>query len=587
MFGCTFELYIIIRTKMISGDNTIMRWFRVVYCCWYILVVEGATATPPSTSLPEPFPRIAGYLPMTLVTDYNAIDLDVQDMDMALAGDLIDEAMKIYEDGGNTRSYAVVKLGMELHQTLNANAIVSSTKNHTTTSNGKTIYVTDLIVGTVMYTAKKGTRELSILYETKPDQSHYCDCRVGARQHPLLDGCFAPNGIITIEEWKMSMPYVYNPVLNNKNDRSLQTFSTKAASKMKPCDKCEYWFYFDQFYQFYGVTDYADKIIQAAAAGTAVQLENANFDFTNMNYEGRGVAIHVAVVAMNLAIGIIRQLELAWSQCQSCATRACEELTANDVDGAWAMYTGSLEGPDGTGSGKLWYAIADTECQYFKTCGVTGDEITGVANVNIRLMEYFQTYQQNVTTNACAAARAAKDTIQDLIFLPLIQATLRYAYIRTKKGGDATDEEKASGYLYAASVAPIVASCSFHDAWLIMQHMDITNQAPDYTVVRDAFMNHFDCLGLKCKDIGGLWDAENNDYYYDFIPCTFDNEEMPKAAVWTISGSVAFLGLLFIICLLWRCCSRRNTKSTKKRSNRYGDDDDDDDDDDDEDEKLT
>lgn len=536
-------------------------------------------------------------------------------MDVAFAGNMIDQAMKIYKDGGNTRSYAVLTLEMELTHDLDINSIVYASSN-----NASSDITAGRVFGTVMYHVKKGSREISVLYEVDNEQNKDMKCRVGAKVHPMLDGCFPTNGIITLEELKIQLPYIYNPKIDNKNDRSLQTFSTKAISKMKPCTSCEYWFYFDQFFQFYGITDYADKIVNAAADGIAIKLENGEFDFTNISVEGRGgkfitnskrytyfferqdfrfdvvgfcirlftnmfssslsAAIHVTVVAMNLAIGIIRQLELAWTQCLNCPTRDCQDLTANDVDGAWAMYTGSLEGTEGTGDGKLWYAIADTECQYYKTCGAKADSISGIANVNIKLMEHFQIFQQNVTANACAPAREQKDIIQKLIFLPLIQATMRYAYIRTKKGADATDIEKAMGSILAASVAPIVATCSYHDAYIIMKNMEMTNNAPDYVAVQNSFISHLDCLGLKCKDIGGLWNVETNDYYYDFQPCTFDKvDETPNSTMWTITGAVAALGLVFILCLLYKCC--RGTKKNKKTTSQYAYDDDSDDDDDD------
>ena len=92
----------------------------------------------------------------------------------------------------------------------------------------------------------------------------------------------------------------------------------------------------------------------------------------------------------------------------------------------------------------------------------------------------------------------------------------------------------------------------------------------------------------KIKEIGGDAPAdiiadikvETNDYYYDFQPCTFDEvDETPNSTMWTITGAVAALGLVFILCLLYKCC--RGTKKNKKTTSQYAYDDDSDDDDDD------
>ena len=52
------------------------------------------------------YDKIAGYAPGSQVTDHNAVDLDQSVMESYLsAGDFI-KAKKIYEEGGNSKSYA-------------------------------------------------------------------------------------------------------------------------------------------------------------------------------------------------------------------------------------------------------------------------------------------------------------------------------------------------------------------------------------------------------------------------------------------------------------------------------------------------
>ena len=44
---------------------------------------------------------------------------------------------------------------------------------------------------------------------------------------------------------------------------------------------------FFQFFNYYGVYDYSDKIVQAAFTKTSVVLNGKTFDFTNYDYEPR------------------------------------------------------------------------------------------------------------------------------------------------------------------------------------------------------------------------------------------------------------------------------------------------------------
>lgn len=81
--------------------------------------------------------------------------------------------------------------------------------------------------------------------------------------------------------------YTYNVTADNKNDRTIQTLSTKASSKMKLCNTCDYFLYYQNFYQYYGKTDYADRLIQAAATSTKIVFDSSEADFTSMSPQGR------------------------------------------------------------------------------------------------------------------------------------------------------------------------------------------------------------------------------------------------------------------------------------------------------------
>jgi hypothetical protein len=104
--------------------------------------------------------------------------------------------MLLYEYGGNTRPYAVLKLDNPLNEEIAAGteAYITIFVNDTTTaSSGGTYFGSskknlsplkeELIYGTTMYKSKKGSQQLQLLYKTPQT------CRVGAKMIPVLDGC--------------------------------------------------------------------------------------------------------------------------------------------------------------------------------------------------------------------------------------------------------------------------------------------------------------------------------------------------------------------------------------------------------------
>ena len=91
-------------------------------------------------------------------------------------------------------------------------------------------------------------------------------------------------------------------------------------------------------------------------------------------------------------------------------------------------YTGSLEGADGAGSGKLPYNLADSRCQNFKTCGDEGTDLTGTSQDNADLLSLFDLGAGQLRDGDCAGVRETADQAMDRMYLWVVQGTLRYAY---------------------------------------------------------------------------------------------------------------------------------------------------------------
>ena len=166
-------------------------------------------------------------------------------------------------------------------------------------------------------------------------------------------------------------------------------------------------------------------------------------------------AIKKGTVYLNLFMYVIREFEDAINDCQSDCdpNTTCNDDPVHAWDEGVAFYTGSQEGIDGRSTGKFLHQLADKRCQNFKTCGINGD--FGVATtswVNHELLAQFLTGKQQLLDGQCTEGKVTLKKIVQLMFIPLIQGTLRYAYIVDKQGR--TEKAEAEGAIFAASILP-------------------------------------------------------------------------------------------------------------------------------------
>ena len=373
------------------------------------------------------------------------------------------------------------------------------------------------------------------------------------------------------------------------NDRSLLGFSTDASQKMKPCPHCELYADFLRFVHFYGKADFAHQWTAAALTGTRTYFDSSAADFASVSTEARAgtitstqlispkdccltnfislvAAINKALVTMHILPFVIQEMEEAVKECKStCPKEGCSESGTRAVDAAAAYYFGSLE--DGNGAGKLMHHLADLECIEFKTCGASGDSIKGRAKANIEILNNLQLMQTNITNRACTDARSHKDHITKWIKVTLIQGTLHYAYLRQQNTTSAAD--MANGAAYAASIVPFISACSFTDAEIISNNLEITARHTDFALVKTTFERQYTCLGIKCKDVGGYWDQSQKTYNDGAEMCTFDvvlaeeKESKTKRPYWVVFGAV----LPMIVIVL--CLYRRMHQTTKKKSDKF------------------
>ena len=254
---------------------------------------------------------------------------------------------------------------------------------------------------------------------------------------------------------------------------------------------------------------------------------------------------------------VLREFEDALDDCQDGCIN-CNDDPVHAWDEGVAFYTGSAHGTMAgtTDPGWLIYSLANKRCANFKTCGVSGDLATGNAKVNFDLFALFDTGRTQLENGQCAAARITKNKVAQLMAVPALQGTLRYAYIT---GPQAVQTPKAigEGAVFAASVLPIVHDCSPADAQIIYNNMQVNSATTDWMAVKMAFERNYECMGITCKDVGGYWDDAIGDYFSGAAPCA--DEPLSSIAGYA-PGSQVTDHVSYTMSLL--TCRRRRRKLT-------------------------
>jgi len=301
---------------------------------------------------------------------------------------------------------------------------------------------------------------------------------------------------------------------------------------------------YEKYLNYYGQYDYANQIVLAAFAGVKTDFINFNNDFSEYEYDGKEQIIKKATAYIVIWMYVIRELEDALDDCrEACTIENCNDDPVHAWDEAVAFYTGSLEGTDGSGSGKLAYALADKRCTNFKTCGDLGDVTNGSSKVNIDMFRYFNIGQAKLAKGECSSAREEKDAIEKLMLIPLIQGTLRYAYKTDNE--PYSEKAEAEGVVFALSVVPAIHACDPAAAEVIASNMKAgqygTASFPD---VKAAFESTYDCLGIDGAMVGGLYDAATGSYFEGAEPMV--TKSSGASAGMLVSAGVAAFTSLFM-----------------------------------------
>lgn len=394
-------------------------------------------------------------------------------------------------------------------------------------------------------------------------------CEVGGNPNPVITGCLEPEGFLYFGSINKVI-YRYDVAQNNVNFIKIQGFSTNANFRMRPGDYSTAFFpSFAKFDDYYGQPDYGDRMITAIMNRTSTALANGNMDFSNYGYEGRAEAFKLVSKYVIIAMYVARQMEVALQHCYD-PCKGCSDDHIHALEAGVAFYTGSLEGTDGSGKGNLLYALADDMCHDFRTCNST-DMLHGGSQLNAQIFEQFSLMQVSLIDLDCVNAKKHKDRIIQLMYVPLIQATLRRAY-----HGVNGEKDEAEGAVLAASVLPVLFHCNTLDAKTVYANLKTGRTGElDFQAVKSAFEKNYECMRIKCEDIGGIWNGRSR-YEDGAEPCS--DYTLPPGLFKRLQGPVKAAILVGgVVALLLAYLYHRGRQAMKREDPNYYDSDDDDD----------
>merc|ERR1719313_2432690 len=336
-------------------------------------------------------------------------------------------------------------------------------------------------------------------------------CKEGGLPTKDTHGCFTVGGgPLSIAGVNVGAP----TAVTNKY-RTLAGFSTGAEAKMTGQE------FYDPFKAYYGMGDYAHQRVMAGLDKTGI--------CSACDDKARIEIIKKTSAYMNVWMYVIREFEDAIEDCKSNCIN-CNDDPVHAWDEGVAFYTGSLEGVDGSGSGKMIHALADKRCKNFGTCmhvsGAGYSTVGAGSAVNMQLFKLFSLGRDALLGGRCDDTKPIKKRIVELMSVPLVQGSLRYAYkVAELQGGS---KEFAEGAAFSAAILPRIHACVASAAKVISDNMNMeiaesARMKSGVAAVKKAFESTYTCLGMTCAHVGGLI-LQDAEYYEGAGPCEVGHE---------------------------------------------------------------
>merc|ERR1719355_507600 len=398
------------------------------------------------------YASIAGYAPGSDVTQHNMLDLDQAEFETHLKVPDYTKANAIYTLGGNSGAKAEITVSA-----LPGDA-----------AKGEEVKQGTVGIGKLKSAASAGATMITVSYSSV--------CKEGGLDTKDVSGCFTVGGgAISIAGINVGAPTAVTNAY-----RTLAGFSTAAESKMTGQE------FYDPYKAYFTQGDYAHQRVMAALDKTGI--------CSTCDDAARVQIAKKTSAYMNVWMYVIREFEDAIEDCKAGCIN-CNDDPVHAWDEGVAFYTGSLEKADGSGSGKMLHALADKRCKNFGTCTDAGG-----STVNVELFKLFTKGKVALQQGKCDEAKPLKKSIVELMSVPLVQGSLRYAYkVAELQGGS---KEFAEGAAFSAAILPRIHACDAAKAKIIADNMNMENFATKmkdgFEAVKAAFEKTYKCLGINC-----------------------------------------------------------------------------------------
>lgn len=269
---------------------------------------------------------------------------------------------------------------------------------------------------------------------------------------------------------------------------------------------------FQAFQTFYGGdVDYADRWIQAALDGTSMALGTRQVNFPTV--DGRVRAVNRGTVVLNVWMAIVNSLEKALVAFDvKCGTSTSidgidPDSAEQEWDKAFALYTGSEVESDDPLGGYFLYRMAQVYGEQFGTNKV-GEE----SPVNIAMIQNFVDGKNNISQLNCNGALSSSvSRMKSLLNVPIVQASLRIMY-SVDNEDDVRDVIQGEKNAYGAALSPLISRCSAGPADVLYDNMFDQKSVGSFEVVKSIVEKQYDCLGITCKDVGGIITVRGDGY---------------------------------------------------------------------------
>ena len=245
---------------------------------------------------------------------------------------------------------------------------------------------------------------------------------------------------------------------------------------------------------------------------------------------------------------VIRELEDAIYDCDTkCKIGECNDDSAvHALDEAVAFYYGCDD--------NFLHSLANKRCINFGTCA-GDDAVEGDAVVNAKVFDLFGQMQTHLQRGECDKARPLVGDIATQIWIPLIQGTLRYAWIldtTNNPGASVTEKSQAEGAIFAAGVLPIIHACDSQAATTIYENMKIASTVSvDFPAVKNAFESCYSDIGITCADVGGVVNNAGTEYDSSLTrPCGGVNNlgsSASSVAIGSLLGASIMAAVAFLV----------------------------------------